>query len=97
MAGAPIGNTNRATQYRIKRTLEAVLEKRSKAEGRDALEKACEAVLDKANEGDIQAFKEIADRLDGKPGQAVTLAGDPDNPLRLGVDVAFVSPTPGGV
>lgn len=80
---APEGNTNRATQYRIKRTLEAVLERRTaaRADGIDALEKACEAMLDKAEGGDVSAFKEIADRLDGKPSQSLELAGDPDKPL----------------
>lgn len=31
--------------------------------------------------GDIQAIKEISDRVDGKPSQAIV--GDPDQPLAL--------------
>jgi phage shock protein A len=77
---APEGNTNRATQYRIKRTLEAVLDRRSKAEGRDALEKACEALIDKAAE-DIAAFRELADRLDGRPKQQTELSGPGGGPV----------------
>jgi hypothetical protein len=80
--GAPEGNTNRATQYRIKRTLEKLIdEASSRHEGLTRLEAACKAQLEKAEEGDTQAFKEIADRLDGKPSQAVDLGSDPDRPV----------------
>jgi hypothetical protein len=71
MAGAPEGNTNRATQYRIKRTLEAMWEKHKGSAGVDLLEKACEAQLLKAAEGDLASFREVADRLDGKPSQTI--------------------------
>ncbi len=79
--GAPVGNSNRATQYRIKRTLEAVLERRSKADGKAALEAACEKLISNAESGDLQSFKELADRLEGKPKQIV--AGDDDAPLQM--------------
>lgn len=76
------GNTNRATQYRIKRTLEKLIdEASSRHAGLTRLEAACRAQLEKAEEGDTQAFKEVADRLDGKASQ--TLAGDPDRPLSM--------------
>ena len=47
----------------------------------DRLKKAAEKAWDKAIEGDLAAFKEIADRLDGKSVQPI--AGDDDNPLTL--------------
>lgn len=78
--GAPVGNDNRAKQYRIKRTLEAILDRKSLSEGVDALEVACENLIDKAAT-DLASFKELADRLDGKPSQAVDLGSDPDRPL----------------
>ena len=34
-------------------------------------------------EGDLAAMKEINDRLDGRPAQAITLQGDEDNPLKI--------------
>jgi hypothetical protein len=92
---APEGNTNRATQYRIKRTLEAVLDRRSRAEGRDALEKACEAMLEKAEDGDVTAFREIADRLDGKPKQQTELSGPDGQPIPVQTIVNFVTPSAG--
>lgn len=38
-------------------------------------------LVDKAAEGDIAAIKEVADRVDGKPPQAII--GDPENPLAV--------------
>jgi|SRR6266850_1288933 len=67
--GAPFGNDNRAKQYRIKSTFERILARRSKSEELEALEKSCEAVIEKAEAGDMAAFKEMADRLDGRAAQ----------------------------
>lgn len=47
-----------------------------------ALRKIARALIDKAGEGDMQAIKEIADRVDGKVAQAVV--GDEDGgPLQV--------------
>ena len=74
--GAPLGNTNSSKSNRLwaETIRRAVLQQ-------DAvrLRKIAEALLDKAEEGDIAAIKELGDRLDGKAIQAI--AGDPDNPL----------------
>lgn len=40
-----------------------------------SLRKIARKLLDKAVEGDVPAMKEIADRLDGKPAQAVEMSG----------------------
>jgi hypothetical protein len=40
-----------------------------------------EKLVDLAVEGDIQAIKEIGDRVDGKASQV--LAGDPESPLQI--------------
>lgn len=45
------------------------------------LRAAAEKLLDLAEAGEAWAVKELADRLDGKAHQAVTVAGDPENPL----------------
>lgn len=47
----------------------------------DRLRRIAEKLLDAAEAGDLQAMKEIGDRLDGKPAQAVTHSGDADAPL----------------
>jgi hypothetical protein len=45
-------------------------------------------LADRGLEGEISALREIGDRLDGKPAQAIAIKGDPDSPvifhLRLG-------------
>jgi hypothetical protein len=46
-----------------------------------ALDELAEKLLALADQSDIQALKEIADRLDGKPTQAVDLGSDPDRPV----------------
>lgn len=38
-------------------------------------------LVELAVDGDIQAIKEVSDRVDGKPAQAII--GDPDAPLML--------------
>ena len=40
------------------------------------LRKIALALLDKAESGDVQAIKEVADRLDGKPAQEQTVTID---------------------
>jgi len=46
-------------------------------------------LVDRALEGDIAAFREVGDRLDGKPAQ--TIAGDPDKPHTL--TIRIIDPT----
>jgi hypothetical protein len=80
--GGPEGNSHRANQYRIKRTLERLLdEASSKHEGMTALEAACRAQIEKAEGGDLASFKEVADRTEGKPAQSLDLGSDPDRPV----------------
>lgn len=76
--GAPEGNTNSNKSNR----LWANTIKRAIAQSDpDRLRKIAEALLAKAEEGDMQAIKELGDRIDGKPTQ--TIAGDEDNPLTI--------------
>lgn len=43
-----------------------------------ALRRVANALLVKAGEGDVQAIRELADRLDGKPAQFVEVGGPGD-------------------
>lgn len=47
-----------------------------------ALRSIARKLLDKAEDGDLQAIREIADRLDGKPVQGIE-GGDPTNPIQI--------------
>lgn len=49
--------------------------------GSKRLEMLADRLVAKALEGDVSALKEIGDRLDGKPTQAI--AGDPAEPLTV--------------
>ena len=51
---------------------------------RDKLLEIAKTLLDKAAEGDMQAVKELGDRLDGRAPQALTLQGDEEGgPVRF--------------
>lgn len=47
------------------------------------LRAGAEALLDKIAEGDTQAIALLADRMEGKAPQSLTLQGDEQNPLLL--------------
>lgn len=59
------------------------LRKRSRTDQIEALDVLAEKFLTAADSGDMAAFRELGDRLDGKAAQQVTLSGDADNPIRL--------------
>lgn len=50
-------------------------------------------LVDMACEGDIQAIKEVGDRLEGKPMQSTQLSTDPDQPVITKVIQEIVYPT----
>lgn len=62
----------------------------------EKLKKAAEKAWEKAMDGDLVAFREIADRLDGKAVQAIV--GDSEfDPVQLAgkVEIVHVKPTNG--
>ena len=75
---APEGNNNSSRENR----LWANTIRRAVVQGdAERLRRIAEALLTKAEEGDLQAMKELGDRLDGKPSQAIDLGSDPERPL----------------
>jgi len=72
---APKGNQNAA---KGRMWAEAV---RKAALNNDKLRKIADKLVDMAVEGDMQAIKEVGDRLDGKTVQAVT--GEDGGPLTI--------------
>jgi hypothetical protein len=63
--GRPIGSVNRQKPFTD------MLRVALLSGGRRRLRIIAEKLADKAEQGDIQAIREIADRLDGKPPQAI--------------------------
>lgn len=75
--GAPVGNQNAAKAKIWTDAIKRALARRAEDQGRD-LNRLADTLLDKCLEGDLAALKELGDRLEGKPAQA--LVGDPDLP-----------------
>lgn len=73
---APLGNNN-ATKNKY---WSDALRKHITQNPQD-LADAAKAIFAKAKEGDVNAIREIGDRLEGKPAQ--TISGDPENPLSV--------------
>lgn len=49
------------------------------------------ALIEKASEGDMQAIKEFADRIDGKVAQAVIGGGEDDSPVNIVTKIVLVA------
>ena len=81
--GAQPGNRNAAKGSQFRDALyKALIRYKSKTiKRKKALHHIAEALIDKAIDGDMPAIKEIADRLDGKPAQAIT--GPQGEPITL--------------
>lgn len=80
---APRGNQNAAKGKEWADALRLAL-KTYEATGVErgrALRKIAETVVEKAINGDKDAWQEIGNRLDGKPAQAIV--GEENNPLRV--------------
>ena len=81
---AQIGNNNAGKGKRWKSVIEQRLEELQ------AMSKIADALILKACEGDIQAIKEIGDRIDGKAKQQLDLGGQDDNPILQEVRIKLV-------
>lgn len=81
--GAPTGNQNAAKARKWSAAIERALVRRSGKALADALDDLAEKFIEAVEKGDISAYKELADRIDGKPAQSLTVAGDQESPLRL--------------
>lgn len=79
MAGRPPGSQNKDKPFRD--ALRLVI-----ADAEDnprKLRRIAEKLFDQAAGGDVQAIKEVADRLDGKVAQAIVGGDEDDNPVRV--------------
>ena len=69
---APEGNTNFLDGYRYRKAMERALA-HAKGSVDDGLFAVAKARIAKAIEGDADAAREVGDRFDGKPAQAVAV------------------------
>jgi hypothetical protein len=77
-AGAPNGHTNASKNNRIWSDL---IRKLAVQEDYKRLNTIAIALYEKAADGDMNAIKEIGDRLDGKSIAKTELSGDEDAPI----------------
>jgi len=64
--------------------------KRREDKDPQALEKLADVLLNKAEEGDMAAIKELGDRLDGKPKQTTEVSGPNGEAIPVGLKVSYV-------
>ena len=81
--GAPVGNQNAARGRMWRAAIERALAKRSRVDQVEALDDLADKLLALAYEGDLGALKELGDRLEGKPGQAIELTGADGGPVTI--------------
>ena len=85
MAASP-GSNNRADGKRFSMALQEALQEARGESGQEkwaALKTVARKLVELAEEGNIHAIKEVADRLDGKPAQAVNLGDHEGNALTI--------------
>lgn len=70
--------------------MRAVARKSDKEGVAGGLNAIADRVVDAALEGDKDAWKEIGDRIDGKPKQQTELSGPDGEAIPLGIDVRVV-------
>lgn len=87
--GAPIGNQNAAKAKVWQAAILRALDRRSGSDRAKALDDLAEKLLSKCDESDLSALKELGDRLDGKPAQAI--GGDPDG-VPVTMSVTWIPP-----
>jgi hypothetical protein len=85
--GAPLGNKNNTKN---KPFLDAM--RRALAQNPQKIRSIVDKVLEKAEEGESWAVKEVADRLDGKAVQANTFEDADGNNIVQAIEVRFVKP-----
>lgn len=81
-SGGQPGNSNKTKGMECRQALKRVLARRSGKTYKEGLEKVMEKYVDAAENGEPWALKDIIDRLDGKPAQALTLSGPDGGPVQ---------------
>lgn len=90
---APKGNQYAVKDKRWQQAIDRALAKRCKGDGIKALDELAEKLLLKCDEGDMSALKELGDRIEGKPAQAIEASGPNGGPIQMqAVEMAIIDP-----
>lgn len=90
--GAPVGNQNAAKAKKWSAAIERALCKRYGKELAEALDDLADKFIEAVEKGDLAAFKEFGDRMEGKPAQALEHSGPDGGPIPAKVEVELVRP-----
>ena len=89
--GAPVGNQNAAKAKKWSAAIERALCKKYGKELAEAMDELAMKFIEAVEAGDISAFKEFGDRIDGKPKQQTELSGPDGSAIPHELSVKFVS------
>ena len=88
--GAPLGNKNNTKNRPWRDAVNRALARFGEGSKDGGLNKLADKLIEHCANGDLSALKELADRIEGKPAQAVTVSGDEDAPLVTRIERAIV-------
>lgn len=80
--GAPLGNQN-ARKGKFGEAVSLAVEVEDPVSRKRRLHNIAEKLVELAEAGDMQAIREIGDRLDGKPKQQIEATGADDGPIKI--------------
>jgi len=89
---APLGNRNAAKAKLWTAAIQRALDKRSRRDQVEALDELAEKLLAACESGEGWALKELGDRLEGKPAQAIIGGGEDDPPIAMKGVIELVRP-----
>lgn len=87
--GAPTGNKNAAKSNRM---WGSAIKRAIAQSDQDTLRKLADKLIEMALEGDIQAMREVGDRIEGKAVQVTQLTGEDGGPVITRVENVIVDP-----
>lgn len=93
MAGAPTGNQNAAKGKAWREAIRRAVARKFGGTVDHGLDQLADEFVNAVAGGDLAAFKEFGDRIDGKPAQAL-IGGEEDDPaIRVeGIAIRLVKP-----
>lgn len=80
---APVGNSNAAKGKAWADAVKRAIRTKYGKEWEQSLEELAAKLVEAADQGDLQALKEVGDRIDGKPKQQIEASGEGGGPLLL--------------
>ena len=93
-SGAQPGNNNagknKAWREALDKELKQYVNKDASIERGQALRRIARGVVEAALDGNKDAYQEIANRLDGRPAQSVSVEGNPNKPIGVVLPWEFI-------